>query len=310
MIQIPQSRWLDLDGPVHHVEWDGPPGRTFVLVHGLGGSTLSWYAVAPLLATHGRVLALDLVGFGRTPREGRRSRVSDQRRLVSRFIAEVAGDEPVVLTGNSMGGAIAMLEAAIEPGRVEGVVLSNSVFPWVWGAYPAPIVMAGFGLYQLPRIGEWLSRQRLRGISPARAVRAGLSVIAADVTSIDRDLVEAHIEQLMRQRDDADAGAAFLEAARSLMALGRRPRTAKWILDRVRQPVLVIHGRRDRLVPYRFAERAVSGRAGWDLVTLRDVGHIPQMEAPERWIAAVERWLPRVAGPSSPASERRDAARG
>jgi pimeloyl-ACP methyl ester carboxylesterase len=309
-IQIPQSRWVDLDGPVHHVGWDGPSGRTFVLVHGLGGSTLSWYAVGPLLATYGRVLALDLVGFGRTPREGRRSRVSDQRRLVSRFITAVAGDEPVVLAGNSMGGAIAMLEAAIEPDHVEGVILSNSVFPWVWGAYPAPVVMAGFGLYQLPRIGEWLSRQRLRGISPARAVRAGLSVIAADATSIDRDLVEAHVEQLMRQRDDVDAGAAFLEAARSLMALGRRPRTAKWILDRVRQPVLVIHGRRDRLVPYRFAERAVSGRVGWDLVTLRDVGHIPQMEAPERWIAAIERWLPRLAEPSSPASERRDAATG
>ena len=39
---MPPSRFADLDGPVHYVEWDGPPGRTFVLVHGLGGSLLSW----------------------------------------------------------------------------------------------------------------------------------------------------------------------------------------------------------------------------------------------------------------------------
>lgn len=296
-VAIPESRWVDVDGPIHVVEWDGPPGRTFVLVHGLGGSTLSWYAVGPLLAEHGRVLALDLAGFGRTPRDERRSRVSDQRRLVSRFVDATVGDAPIVLAGNSMGGAISMLEAGLEPSRVEGLVLSNSVFPWVWGAYPAPVVMAGFGLYQLPRVGEWVSRQRLRGISPARAVRAGLSVIAADATSIDRDLVEAHVEQLMRQRDDVDAGPAFLEAARSLMALGRKPRTARWILQGVKCPVLVIHGRRDRLVPYRFAERAVDGRSGWTLATLHDVGHIPQMEAPERWIAAVERWLPRLDDP-------------
>jgi pimeloyl-ACP methyl ester carboxylesterase len=293
-IEIPESRWLDLDGPVHYVEWDGPPERTFVLVHGLGGSTLSWYAVGPLLARHGRVLALDLVGFGRTPRAERRSRVSVQRRLVSRFIDATVGDPSVVLAGTSMGGAIAMLEAGLEPSRVEGLVLSNSVFPWVWGAYPAPVVMAGFGVYQLPRVGEWLSRQRLRGVSPERAVRAGLMVIAADASRIDRDLIEAHVEQLMRQRDDVDAGPAFLEAARSLMALGRRPGTARRILDGVKCPVLVIHGRRDRLVPYRFAEQAVDDRPGWVLATLHDVGHIPQMEAPERWITAVERWLPRL----------------
>ena len=51
-IELPPSRFADLDGPVHYVEWDGPPGRTLVLVHGLGGSLLSWLAVAPGLARH------------------------------------------------------------------------------------------------------------------------------------------------------------------------------------------------------------------------------------------------------------------
>ena len=103
-IEMPESRFADLDGPVHFVEWDGPPGRTIVLVHGLGGSLLSWLAVAPGLAKHGRVLALDLPGFGRSDRGGRRSRVSDLRTTVSRFIDEVADGGPVVLVGNSMGG--------------------------------------------------------------------------------------------------------------------------------------------------------------------------------------------------------------
>lgn len=294
-IEMPESRWVDLDGPVHHVSWDGPPGRTFLLVHGLGGSSISWLSVGPGLANHGRVLALDLAGFGRSPRAGRGSRVSDNRALVSRFIHEVAGDGPVILAGNSMGGAIAMLEAGLEPGLVEGLVLSNSVFPWVRGAYPAPVVMAGFGLYQVPLIGGWMARQRLNGLDAERAVRIGLRIIAADVSRIDPGLIDAHVEQLLRQQGDDDAGPAFLEAARSLMALGRRPAIARRILDAVTCPVLVVHGREDRLVPHHFAESAVA-RRGWELVTLPGVGHVPQMEAPERWLQAVEGWLDRTGG--------------
>jgi pimeloyl-ACP methyl ester carboxylesterase len=290
-IEVPESRWTDLDGPTHYVAWDGPDERTFVLVHGLGGSLLSWLAVAPGLARHGRVLALDLAGFGRTPRAGRRSRLSDNRALLGRFIAEVAGGGPVLLCGNSMGGGISMLQAAVDPGSVEGLVLSNSVFPWVRGAYPAPVVMVGFGLYQLPRVGEWFSRQRVNRLEAERAVRLGLRIIAADPSAIDPDLVRIHVDQLVRHQGDDDAGPAFLEAARSLMALGRRTSATRWILDSVKGPVLLIHGRQDRLVPLRFAQEASARHPEWTVRLLPAVGHVPQMEAPERWLAAVEGWL-------------------
>lgn len=291
---VPESRWTDIDGPVHYALWDGPQERTFVLVHGLGGSLLSWLAVAPGLARFGRVFALDLAGFGLTPRAGRRSRVSDNRALLSRFIAEVSGGAPVMLCGNSMGGGIAMLQAALEPSSVRALVLSNSVFPWVRGAYPAPIVMAGFGMYQLPRIGEWASRQRLTRLDAERAVRFGLRMIAADPSTIDPELVRLHVEQFARQRDEPDAAPAFLEGARSLMALGRRGDAARWIVRAVRCPVLVIHGRSDRLVPIRYAQHAIEGHPEWETRFLPKVGHIAQMEAPNRWLGAVEGWLERV----------------
>jgi pimeloyl-ACP methyl ester carboxylesterase len=291
VIELPESRWIDLDGPTHYVEWEGPPERAFVLVHGLGGSLLSWLAVAPNLAERGHVYALDLAGFGRTPRAGRRSRLSDNRRLVGRFLAEVVGDGPVVLCGNSMGGGISLLQAALEPDTVRGLVLSNSVFPWVRGSYPAPIVMLGFGLYQLPHVGEWVARQRLSRLEAERAVRLGLKIIAADVDAIDPQLVRLHVDQLLRHQSNDDAGPAFLESARSLMALGRRREAGRRVLDAVRCPVLVIHGRLDRLVPVRYAESALAGHPEWEMRFLPKVGHVPQMEAPDRWLAAVEGWL-------------------
>jgi pimeloyl-ACP methyl ester carboxylesterase len=292
-IEMPPSRFADLDGPVHYVGWDGPHGRTFVLVHGLGGSLLSWLAVAPGLARHGRVLALDLPGFGRSGRDGRRSRVSDLRTTLSRFVDEVAGG-PVVLVGNSMGGGICMLEAALEPSAVEALVLSNSVFPWRRGSFPAPIVMLGFALYELPRVGEWASRQRITRLEAERAVEVGLRIIAADPSTIPPDLVRLHVEQLVRNQQDPDAGAAFLEAARSLLALGRRREVVRWIVGSVKCPVLVVHGREDRLVPIGFAKGALEMRPDWDMRLIPKVGHVPQMETPERWLAAVDDWLERL----------------
>lgn len=295
-IQMPQSRFVDLDGPVHYVRWgdpavDGTAGRSFVLVHGLGGSLLSWLAVGPGLARHGRVFALDLPGFGRSRREGRRSRLSDLRIVLSRFLAEVVDDGPVVLAGNSMGGAISMLEAVLEPEAVEALVLSDSVFPWVWGRLPAPIVVLGFALYQMPWVGEWAAHQRLSRLEAARAVELGFRIIAADPSTIPPELVRLHVEQLERLQSDDDAGPAFLEATRSLMALGRRRAVSRWIVRSVACPVLVIHGRADRLVPVGYATAALETRPDWDVRLLPKVGHAPQMEAPERWLSAVEGWM-------------------
>jgi len=127
-LDLPELAAIDLDGPVRYRAWDGPPDATFVLIHGLGGSHLNWLRVAPGLAGLGSVFALDLPGFGWSPRDGRGSGLMDERRIVSRFIAE-RGTGRVVVAGHSMGGVIAMLQAAVEPSSVAGLVLTSSALP-------------------------------------------------------------------------------------------------------------------------------------------------------------------------------------
>ena len=66
------SRFVDLDGPLHYLDFGGPAdGPLLVCVHGLGGSHVNWVAIGPKLAQTCRVLALDLAGHGRTPLAGR-----------------------------------------------------------------------------------------------------------------------------------------------------------------------------------------------------------------------------------------------
>jgi pimeloyl-ACP methyl ester carboxylesterase len=289
-MNLPELRRVDLDGPVAYREWEGPSETTFVLLHGLGASHLSWVQVGESLSGLGRVLALDLPGFGWSPLEGRGAGLMDQRRTVSRFIESLGGGR-VVLGGNSMGGALSILQAAVEPSSVAGIVLTNSVFPWRINAVPHPLILASFGVYATPWLGEQVVSWRLRRMDPEQMVRLSLRVLAADPRSIPENIVQLLVDLTRERKDDPDASRTFLEAARSMLRLGRLPSVSRRALENVVCPVLLLHGRRDRLVPVAFAEAELTKHPAWRGRFFPDLGHIPQMEAPGRWLAEVADWF-------------------
>ena len=286
---LPPLRRTDVDGPIAFREWEGPEETTFVLVHGLGGAHVNWVRVGPGLSGMGRVLAPDLPGFGYSPRAGRDTGLMSLRRTLARFIEQRASGR-VVLCGNSMGGAIAILQAAVEPASVGGLVLTGSVFPWVRGGWPHPAVVGTFSIYRVPRLGEQLMSARLRRIEPERMVRLGFRFVAADPRSIPEDVIALHVDMARHRARDPELVPAFVGAARSMLRLGARPDVARRAMDSVRCPVLVLHGRRDRLVPAAFAEAALAREAGWRGRIFPDLGHAPMLEAPGRWLAAVADW--------------------
>lgn len=290
---LPESRWVDLDGPVHYVGWEGPDdGPPFVLVHGLGGSHLNWLSVAPGLSRRGRVLALDLAGFGRTPLDARSATPHANRLLVDRFIREVAGGS-AILVGNSMGGAIAMLEAAVADRAVSGLILTDPALPRARGVWPDPRVVAAFATNSIPGVGELVARNRARRLGPERLVRETLELCCVDASRIDPRVVEAHIDLAERRAEMGYAVAAFLRASRSLVRWNLAPKRARQVASSITAPTLVVHGARDRLVPLAAARELVRARPDFSLAVLKDAGHIPQLEVPVRWLEAVEAWLDR-----------------
>lgn len=288
-MELPEIQTVDLEGPIAYRAWGGPSDTAFVLVHGLGASHLSWIQVGEGLSGWGRVIAVDLPGFGASPLSGRGAGLMDQRRALSALIAWIDARR-IVLCGNSMGGAISILQSAVEPATVAGIVLTNSVFPWTFKAVPHPLVLAAFGIYATPRLGEGVVAWRVRGMDPEQMVRLSLQVLAADPRSIPDEVVRLLVDLARERRDDPDVTRSFIEATRSMLRLGRRPQIARRALDNVSCPVLLLHGRRDRLVPAAFAEAELARHPGWTGRFFRDLGHIPQMEAPGRWLAEVADW--------------------
>lgn len=290
---LPESRWIDVNGPVHYRVWECPAaGPTFVCVHGLGGSLLNWAPVAPGLAQRGQVVALDLAGFGLTPLEERGAGVGSNWKLLDGFLRAL--DVPrVILIGNSMGGMVSLIQAAQRPASVESLVLVDAAFPRtssVQGQFD-PRVASLFALYSAGRVGEWFVGMRSRRLGAEGLVRETLRVTAADPDSIDPLLVRAMIEQTRRRQETGYATKAFLTAARSIFRAQVTPGRYRTLVRSVTLPALVMHGARDRLVPLAAAEEATANHPDWKLVVFDDLGHIPQMEAPRRWLDEVERWL-------------------
>lgn len=286
----PAIEAVDIDGPLRYERWAGPPERTFVLLHGLAGSHLNWRLVAPQLSRWGGVLVLDLPGHGLSPRAGRSCALLPTRRIVSRFLERRASGD-VYLAGNSMGGAIALLQAAFAPRSVAGVVATASVLPWARGGVPSSIVAGGFAVYSIPRVGDWAVRTRFERLSAERAVRLGFRLTTTHPERIPPSLLREHAELLRQRQRDPDAAVAFLEAARSILRLLRLRGPYRDALRRVGCPVLLVHGARDRFVPEAFARAVAETRPDWRLVVLPDVGHVPQLEVPEMWLDAVGAWL-------------------
>jgi len=285
-----ESKTVDVDGlAVHYLEFGGA-GEPMVLVHGLGGSAVNWLAVGDRLAQTGhRVLALDLAGFGRTPLTGRKATVKSNAALLDRFLEEVAG-APAVLVGNSMGGLISVLEAADHPQRVSRLVLVDPALPGSRRRRVDLTVWMFFAFLLTPLAAEAVLRRRSRRLGPERVVARTLKVCCTDPAAVPAEIVEAHVE-LVRQRQSMPwSERALVQAARSLLALLARGRFDSR-LDSVGCPVLLVHGRDDRVVPVETSLVVAQGRPRWRVEVLDGVGHVPMLEAPDLFLKFVQDFL-------------------
>ena len=292
----PMSRWADLDGPVHYVDHGGPDGAPLlVCVHGLGGSLLNWAALAPLLSDTCRVVALDLAGFGHTHGSARSSTVQANQALLHRFLTEVTGS-PVILVGNSMGGLISILQSAANPETVAGLVLVDPALPISPRARPDPRVFASFAAFMVPVVGRSVLARRRDQQSAEDAARELLRLCCVDSSRIPRDVLDQHLELAGRLRDYPDVDGEMLTAAQSLIwVLADRRRYAA-LQRQIDVPVLLLHGDRDRLVHIASARAAAAANPSWRFAVARNVGHVPQLEAPEWTAAQILRWLSDHAG--------------
>jgi pimeloyl-ACP methyl ester carboxylesterase len=123
---LAQLESVDLSGyRMTYRQW-GPTTATdaVLLVHGITSSSLSWIRVAPRLAEHARVIAVDLKGHGDSGRPQAGYRLADQADELAGLIAAL-GLRSVRLVGHSWGGAIGLEFAARDAAPITRLVLED-----------------------------------------------------------------------------------------------------------------------------------------------------------------------------------------
>ncbi|MEM6733794.1 MAG: haloalkane dehalogenase, partial [Myxococcota bacterium] len=109
-----------------YVEAGDPAGDPILLVHGNPTSAYLWRNVIPHLTESGRVIAVDLIGMGKSEKPDIGYRFADHAKYLSGFI-EVMKLENVVLVLHDWGGGLGVDYAAAHPGNVRGIAHFEAV---------------------------------------------------------------------------------------------------------------------------------------------------------------------------------------
>ncbi|HSJ71747.1 MAG TPA: alpha/beta hydrolase [Acidimicrobiia bacterium] len=285
---------IDSDGAVSVLDHGGK-GPLIVGVHGLEGSAYNWSPIAPELTRNHRVVAPDLSGFGYTPPLGRGSTVEVNAKLVADVIKHF-GDR-AILIGNSMGGLISLLVAETYPDLVTGLVLIDPAAPVTNWLSIRPAAAARLSLPLLPGAGPRIVDLYRATQSAEEGVAEALAFVAKDADALNQEVWDHALEIARLRRSQPWSTDALIEAARSIAPYVILRSRFATVLHRATQPTLLVHGTEDRLIHVETARWIARQRPDWTHAIFEGIGHVPMLEAPERFLAVFATWEEAVFGP-------------
>ena len=123
------------DGSEIHVEFYGPDddqAPTLILTHGWGPDSTAWYYAKKQLTDQFRVIVWDLPGLGKSKKPKNRNYSLEKYASDLEAVLTVAGGQPVVLIGHSMGAMMLLTFCRLFPKqleqRVAGLVLVDGTY--------------------------------------------------------------------------------------------------------------------------------------------------------------------------------------
>lgn len=249
----------------------GPPQGTVLFVHGHPFDRTMWRPQLAAVADAGwRVVAPDLRGYGT-------SDVTPGVVTLDAFADDLAGlldalgVDAAVVVGLSMGGQIAMEFARRHPARLRGLVLAAT-----FARLDSDEVRA-----QRIATADRVERDGLAGLADEVLAR-----MLAPSSCATQPTLAATVHGMMRAAPPAGAAAALR---------GRARRSAyDAVLAAACVPALVVAGDEDVFTTRADVDRMATSLADAEVVWMPGVGHLPNLEAPQRFNDALLRLLDRV----------------
>jgi pimeloyl-ACP methyl ester carboxylesterase len=255
----PQPEDLILLGKRVHV-WTGGTGPALLLLHSAwGDAEMSWGTVWNELSAFFTIVAPDLPGFGKSEHLDNVSLAANAG-VLNELLDHQKLDRAVVV-GNSFGVAIAIEFATLYPERTHHLVTVN-------GGYLPALPRFIKKLISLPGV-EKRFRALMRNMTYSDKAFARAF---PDPSRLPPGLID-HIRQ-NEEKQSRIVFDTFMKQA--------KPQTPPSV------PSTIIWGTGDRLVSMRQAEAIRKWHKTARYVTINGAGHMPQVENPEEFVAAMK----------------------
>jgi pimeloyl-ACP methyl ester carboxylesterase len=258
---------------------EGGAGPLLLLIHGMAGTAENWQSVVEPLALRNTVLAPDFPGHGLSaPGGGDYSLGSLASGLRDLMLA--LGHERATLVGHSLGGGVALQFTYQFPEMVERLVLVSS---GGLGPDVSPVLRAA----ALPGADLFISATAGIGQRAGSLLGRGFGLLGMRP---NHDLAE--VARGYATLADPDRRKAFLATLRAVVGTeGQRVAALDRLYLAEALPLLIVWGDRDPIIPVEHGEEAHRALPASRLEIFEGVGHVPQLESPGSFIAALERFL-------------------
>ncbi len=152
-----QSKFINiLDSKLHYIDENNHEDAnqtTFVCVHGNPSSSYLWRNIIPVLLPKGRVIAMDLIGFGKSDKPNIDYKVLTHSEYFDTFIMELNLSN-IVFVLHDWGTALGLSYARRNSEKIQGVVFMEGIVrPKKWN-FGNPFVRLIFRLFRTPIIGK------------------------------------------------------------------------------------------------------------------------------------------------------------
>lgn len=269
------------------VQEAGPPdGPPLLLVHGTGAWSEIWRATLDTLAASGfHAVALDMPPFGYSerPPSADYSDAAQARRILG--VIHGMQLSKVTLVGHSFGGRPTMTAFFLEPRRVERLVLVDVALGLDTAARHAGAPWLARAVLATPLLRNAVVSATLT--NPAFTARL-LRGLVSKTDAVTPARVAVLQEPFVRERTTASYGEwlrPFITTSERSLATDRSRYTA------IRVPTLIVWGDRDSVTPLPQGRDIARLIPAATFVDLKEVGHIPAIEAPAAFNAALLRFL-------------------
>lgn len=263
---------------------DAGQGEPLFLLHGCPFQSFEWSAVLPLLTSHYRVIAPDLLGLGDT-RVGLNDDYSLPRQAEMVVgLMDALGIDQAYFVGHDHGAATLQLMMQRTPDRISKAVLTNAEAYDQWPSREErPYVAAIVHSFTSPMVHFALGFRWIQGLVFRSAVM--------DPSTLTRDVLRGFMRPHL-------ASAARWQRLRKFFRGQLDPQnnaeTMKAVdgLRRFTRPVLMLWGQRDVHFGPAIAERLAEDIPGAVGVSyLRKSAHLPMLEEPREYADVLHRFL-------------------